>query len=45
MFAGLMCSQSVYLQGFWPDFWAVLSVGLLLTGLMQNIEQPVAGSK
>ena len=43
--AGLMCSESVNLRVFWPDFWVVLSLGLLLTSLIRSVEERVAGEE
>ena len=40
--AGLMCSESVHFRGFWPEFWAVLSLGLLLTSLICSVEERTA---
>lgn len=37
--AGLMCSESVHFRGFWPEFWAVLSLGLLLTWLIHSVDE------
>jgi hypothetical protein len=38
---GLMCSESINFRGFWPDFWVVLSLGLLVTALMRGMDIPV----
>ncbi len=40
---GLMCSESIRFRVFWPDFWVVLSLGLLLTSLICSVEERVAG--
>jgi len=40
---GLMCSESVHFRVFWPDFWVVLSLGLLLTSLICSVDERVAG--
>ena len=38
---GLICSESVHFLGFWPDFWMVLSLGLILAALMYSMEEHV----
>jgi len=43
--AGLMCAESVHLRGFWPEFWMVLSLGLLLTSLISSVDRWVAGEE
>jgi hypothetical protein len=43
--AGLMCSESVHLRGFWPEFWMVLSLGLLLTSLISSVDRWLAGDE
>jgi hypothetical protein len=43
--AGLLCSESVHLRGFWPEFWMVLSLGLLLTSLIASVDRWVAGDE
>ena len=43
--AGLMCSESVHLRGFWPEFWIVLSLGLLLTSLVCSVDERADGEE
>ena len=43
--AGLMCAESVHLRGFWPEFWMVLSLGLLLTSLISSVDRWAAGEE
>lgn len=42
LMAGLLCSESVHFRGFWPEFWAVLSLGLLLTSLISTVDERAA---
>ena len=37
LIAGLMCSESVNFRVFWPDFWIVVSLGLLLSSLLGEV--------
>lgn len=39
---GLICSESVHFRGFWPEFGAVLSLGLLLTSLIYSVDERAA---
>ncbi len=43
--AALLCSESIDFRGFWPEFGAVLSLGLLVTSLIWSVEESEAEGK